>query len=206
MPATRNRSRTQLDRVLTLAKSQGAIRARDLESIGVPREIRSRLVEQGRLVRVARGLYRHPDAKVTAHHTLVEAAQRIPSAVVNLLSALAFHALSDEVPHALWLALPRNARTPKLAYPSLEITWSTPRLLEVGVEAHTIERVTVRVTGPARTVVDAFKYRRRVGAEVAVAALRDYLRIHRSGRDELWSIAGECRVQSVIRPYLEALS
>jgi predicted transcriptional regulator of viral defense system len=181
------------------------LRARELDTQRLPRVVLSRLVEQGALLRVDRGLYMHPDAEVTEHHTLVEVAQRVPRGVVNLLSALAFHGLTDEVPHQVWLALPRNARAPGLSYPPLQLSWWSPSLLVQGVETHLLEGVPVRITSPARTVADTFKHRRRVGLEVALSALRDYLRRHRGGREELWTMAGLCRVQNVLRPYLEVL-
>ncbi|MEQ1507673.1 MAG: type IV toxin-antitoxin system AbiEi family antitoxin domain-containing protein [Myxococcota bacterium] len=194
------------ERVLSLADQRSVIRARDLDAIGVPRTVLSRLVDRGELLRVERGLYMRPDADVGEHHTLVEVARRVPRGVVNLLSALAFHGLTDEAPHAVWLALPRNARTPAVTYPSLDLTWTSAPFLELGVDTHEIEGVAVRVTGPARTVADAFKYRSRVGQDVAIAALRDYLRLHRGGVDELWAMAEATHVRTVVRPFLEALS
>jgi predicted transcriptional regulator of viral defense system len=197
---------TQSDQLMALARQTGALRARDLDAHHIPRVVLSRLVKQGALLRVDRGLYLHPEAEVTEHHTLVEVAQRLPRGVVNLLSALSFHGLTDEAPHEVWLALPRNARVPRLSYPPLQLSWCSPSLLVPGVETHRLEGVPVRVTGPARTVADVFKYRRRVGQEVALTALRDYLRLHRGGREELWRMAELCRVHNVLRPYLEVLS
>lgn len=182
------------------------LRARDLAEAGIPRAVLSRLVAVGRLQRVGRGLYMLPDAEVSAQHTLAEVARRVPSGVVNLLSALAFHGLSDESPHKVWLAVPRSARRPRLGYPDLELTWSTDELRVLGVDTHDVEGVPVRITGPARTVVDCFRYSRKVGIDVAMTALRDALRLRRCTRDELWRVAGACRAQARIRPYLEAVS
>jgi predicted transcriptional regulator of viral defense system len=197
---------TQPNRVLEIARRQGIIRARDLAPMGIPRTVLARLVKRGDLVREDRGIYRLADADVTEHHTLVEAAARIPDGVVNLISALAYHGLTSEAPVRVWLAVPDNAGRPSFTYPPLELTWTAPRFLVVGVTGHTIEGIDVRITDPARTVADSFKYRSRVGLDVALDALRDYLRQHRSGRDDLWEMAGFCRVRTVLRPYLEALS
>ena len=197
---------TQPDQVLALARSRGVIRPRDLEPLGIPRTVLRRLVDQGALVRAGRGLYMSPDADITPHHSLVEVVARVPRAVVNLLSALAYHELTDESPHAAWIAIPRGSQAPRLESPRLELTWTAPRFLELGVTRHVIEGLDVAITDPARTVVDCFKFRSRVGLDVAIAALRDFLSTHRQGRHELWELAGACRVRTVIRPYLETLS
>ena len=195
----------QFEQVLQLARERGTFRAKCLKPMGIPRAVLSRLVEKGALLRVGRGLYMHPEADITEHHTLVEVTLSAPECVVNLLSALAFHELTTELPHAVWIAIGRVAHSPKLAYPTLQLTRTSPRFLELGIEAHEIEGVRIRVTTPARTVVDCFKYRSRVGLDVALDALRDYRRRYRGGADELWLMAGECRVQTVLRPYWEAL-
>jgi len=197
---------TQPEQVLALARQRGVIRARDLDPLGIPRAVLRRLVERGALIQTGRGLYMRPDADITAHHTLVEVAARVPGAVINLLSALAFHELTDELPHAVWIAIRTGSQAPRLDTPALEITWTNPRFLELGVTRHHLEGVDVAVTDAARTVADCFKFRSRVGVDVAITALRDYLARHRGGRDELWDMAGACRVRTVIRPYLESQS
>lgn len=197
---------TQPEQVLALARSKGVIRARDLVPLGASRTVLRRLVAQGALVQAGRGLYMSPEAEITPHHTLVEVAARVPGAVVNLLSALAFHELTDELPHAVWIAVRRGSQIPKLDTPRLEVTWTAPRFLSAGITRHHIEGIDVAVTDSARTVVDCFKYRSRVGLDVAIAALRAYLARNRTGREPLWEAALACRVQTVIRPYLESLS
>ncbi len=197
---------TQREQVVEFAREKGVLRSRDVDALGIPRAVLARLVEAGELVRGERGVYTLPDHPISEHHTLVEVAIKVPGAVVNLLSALAFHGLTDELPHAVWIAIRSDRHAPRMESVSLEITWSMPRLLDAGVERHEIEGVSVAVTTPARTVADCFKHRSRVGIDTATAALRDYLRVHRTGRDALWEMAGVCRVQTVMRPYLEALS
>jgi predicted transcriptional regulator of viral defense system len=197
---------THLDHVLALARSRGVIRARDLAPLGIPRTVLTRLVDQGALLRVGRGLYMVPDAEVTPHHSLVQVTARVPGCVVNLLSALSFHELTDELPGAVWIAIPRGHRVPRIGSPRLELTWTAPALVALGMTRHPIEGIEVAITDPARTVVDCFRHRSRVGLDVALSALRDYLGRHRGGRDVLWRMAAACRVQSVMRPYLESLS
>ena len=196
----------QRDRLLAHALTKGVMRAKELGALGIPRTQLSRLVAEGALLKVGRGAYMHPEADVCAHHSLVEVAVRAPGAVVNLLSALAFHEITDEQPHAVWIAVRRGSHSPRLSYPRLELTWTVPRFLEQGVSAHELEGVVARVTDPARTVADCFKFRRRVGLDVAIAALRDYLRTYRGGRDALWEMAAVCGVRTVIRPHMETLS
>lgn len=141
---------TQPNRVMKIARRQGIIRARDLAPLGIPRTVLARLVERGDLVREDRGIYRLADADVTEHHTLVEAATRVPDGVVNLISALAYHDLTTEAPVRVWLAVRNNARRPSFPYPPLELTWTAPRFLVVGVTGHTIEGIVVRITDPPR--------------------------------------------------------
>ena len=197
---------TQAQQVIALALDRGVLRARDLQALGIPGTVLGRLVADGRLLRVGRGLYRSPHGVVSPHHSLVEVAARVPRGVVNLVSALAFHELTDELPAAVWLAIPRGSQAPRVENAALELTWTAPRFLTLGVTRHTLEGLEVAVTDPARTVTDCFKYRSRVGLDVAIAALRDYLSVHRGGRDTLWRMAEHCRVSTVIRPYLESLS
>jgi len=198
-------SDSQSEQVIRFARSHGTFRAKQVDALGIPRAVLSRLVERGELIKVGRGLYMHPEADITENHSLVEVALRVPGCVVNLLSALAFHEFTTQQPHAVWIAIRRGAHAPRLDYPTLELTRTSQVFLEQGVEEYELEQVAVRITTPARTVVDCFKYRRRVGLDVALEALRDHRMRYRGEADLLWQVAGECRIQSVIRPYLEAM-
>lgn len=199
---------TKVDELLRLAKA-GPVRARDLAEAGIPRSYLSRLVERGLLARSSRGVYRLADADVTELHSLAEVALRAPRAVVCLLSALAVHELTTQLPHAVWLMIEHKARVPAIEWPRLEIVRASGEALSHGVEIRTIEGVQVRLTSAAKTVADCFRYRRHVGLDVAIEALRDYLRP--AGRipgrtvDALVAAARADRVQSVMRPYMEAL-
>src|SRR5690606_18787030 len=142
---------TQPDQVLQLARTKGLLRARDLDPLGIPRAVLTRLVEQGALLRVGRGLYLHPETDLSHHHPLAQVAVRVPGGVINLISALAFHELTDEMPASVWVAVRRGSQAPRLEWPPLEITWTAPRFLEVGVTRHYVEGVDVPVTDAART-------------------------------------------------------
>jgi predicted transcriptional regulator of viral defense system len=185
---------------------KGTLRARDLDAGKIPRAYLRRLTERGLLEQLDRGLYRLAGAPVTELNSVADVAKRVPHAIVCLLSALQIHDLTTEAPHAVWIMIDRHARVPKLAHPKLEIVWASGLARTHGIERRTIEGVRVQLTTPAKTVADCFRYRRHVGLEVALAALRDYLRKHRGGIDALVAAARADRVDAVMRPYLEALA
>jgi predicted transcriptional regulator of viral defense system len=195
---------SKVQELIDLAR-KGPIRARDLAGAGIPRSYLQRLCERGILERVDRGLYRLVDGPVTEHHTLAQVAKRVPHGTVCLLSALDFHGLTTQVPRAVWLLIDRHARVPKLSYPRLEIVRASGDALEHGVMTRVVDGVDVRVTSPAKTVADCFRFRRHIGLDVALEALRDYLAEYRGGVDALVEAARSDRVYSVLCPYLEAL-
>ena len=192
--------------ILGLAGKQGLIRARDLAARGLPRAALSTLVRDGRLTRLSRGLYALPDRAITEYATLVEVASLHPTAVVCLLSALQFHGLTTQSPFEVWLAIPNKARAPKMHYPPLRIVRFSGAALSEGIEPHMIEGVAVRISCIAKTVADCFKYRNKIGLEVALEALREAWNAKRVSMDELWRYAQVCRVANVMRPYLESLT
>lgn len=192
--------------ILDLARKRGLIRPRDLEPLGLPRVTLTRLVRQGALTRVARGLYALPDRSISEHTALAEVARKHPQAIVCLLSALRFYNLTTQSPFEVWLAIPNKARAPRMDYPPLRIVrFSGPALTE-GIEVHMIDGVPVRITGVAKTVADCFKYRNKIGLDVALEALREAWREKRVSTDELWRYAELCRVANVMRPYLESIT
>jgi len=197
---------SQHDAILDLARAQGLLRPRDLTALGLPRVVLTRLVRRGQLVRVGRGLYALPDRRVSEHASFAEVARKHPQGIVCLLSALRFHNLTTQSPFEVWLAIPNKARAPRMDYPPLRIVrFSGPALTE-GIEAHMIDGVPVRITGVAKTVADCFKYRNKIGLDVALEALREAWREKRVSRDELWRYAELCRVANVMRPYLESIT
>jgi predicted transcriptional regulator of viral defense system len=192
--------------ILDLATELGLIRPRDLTERGLPTVALTRLVRQGRLQRVGRGLYALPDRPVSEHNALAEVARRHPQAIVCLLSALRFHDLTTQSPFEVWLAIPNKARAPTMDYPPLRIVRFSGTALTHGVEDHVIDGVPVRVTGVARTVADCFKFRNKIGLDVALEALQEAWRAERVSMDELWRYATLCRVANVMRPYMESLT
>ena len=197
---------TNADKVLAMVKDRGLVRTGDVVAVGIPRVTLTRMVEAGVIERVARGLYALPDADVTEHRALMEACKRVPHGVICLLSALRFHELTTQAPHEVWLAIETKARKPAVGSPPLRIVRCSREALTAGVEVHDIEGIEVPVTTPARTVADCFKYRNKLGVDVAIEALRDFRREKSGTIDELWAAAAAARVRSVIRPYLEALA
>jgi predicted transcriptional regulator of viral defense system len=197
---------THHPQILTLASEHGLIRPRDLAPLGLHRVALTRLVRQGLLTRVGRGLYAHPDRTVSEHASLAEVARKHPQAIVCLLSALRVHNLTTQSPFEVWLAIPNKARAPKLAYPPLRIVRFSGAALTEGIEDHQIDGVTVRVTSVERTVADCFKFRNKIGVDVAIEALREAWMGKRVHMDELWRCATLCRVANVMRPYMESLS
>jgi len=192
--------------ILDLAKKHGLIRSRDLADKGLPRVALTRLVRQGLLTRVGRGLYSLPDRQISGQGALAEVAQKHPQSIVCLLSALRVHELTTQSPFEVWIAISNKARAPKMDYPPLRIVRFSGAALTEGIERHTIDGVNVRVTGVARTVVDCFKFRNKIGLDVALEALREAWRDKRVRMDDLWRYTKLCRVDSVMRPYMESLS
>ena len=192
--------------ILQVVRRGGIVRAAEMEAHGIPRGQFYRLVRKGLVERHARGIYVASKHPVTAEHTLAQVAKRVPGGVFCLLTALRFHGLTTQAPAEVWIALPEKARKPRLDYPRLRVArFSGPALTE-GIEAHRLEGVEVRVYSAAKTVADCFKYRHKVGVDVAVEALRDFSRRHRGGATDLARYARICRVSRVMQPYLDAIA
>lgn len=194
------------ERILTVIKERGVVRPADLQALGIPRWRLYSLAERGLLERRARGIYVASDHPTTAEHTLVQVAKRVPNGVVCLLTALRFHELTTQMPPEVWIALPEKARRPRLDYPRLRVARFSGPALKEGIETHVIEGVEVRVYSAAKTVADAFKYRNKIGIDVAVEALKDFTRRHRGSAADLARFARICRVTRVMQPYLDAIS
>ncbi len=195
---------TKRAQILRMLKKTRVLRPRDVESVGISRTYLNKLHAEGILDRPGRGLYTLQDDEPTEHRSLVEACRRVPRGVVCLLSALQFHGLTTQAPFEVWLAIHEKARLPRVDYPPLRIVRFSGAALLTGVQERQVEGVTVRVYAPAKTVADCFKYRNKVGIDVAIEALRDCLRQRKATRDELWETAKVCRMTNVMRPYLEA--
>ena len=192
--------------VFRLVKKAGILRPRDLQSHGIPRLYLRMAADKGLVMQVGRGLYVARGSRPTQHHSVAQASKRVPHGVVCLLSALRFHDLTTQSPFQVWLAISDKARLPKIDNPPLRIVRSSQKTLAYGVQEHRIEGVNVRIFSPAKTVADCFRYRNKIGLDVALEALRECRRKRRATSDELWQAAKVCRVANVMRPYLESLS
>ncbi len=202
----KDRPKPGKDRVLKLARQAGVLRPRDLDAEGIPRVYLRRLLAEGLLDHPGRGLYVAAGLKPSPNHSLAEACKRVPHAVVCLLSALQFHELTTQAPFEVWLAIGERARQPRVGYPPLRIVRFSGSALEDGIKGYRVEGVAVKVYSPAKTVADCFKYRNKIGLDVALEALRDCWKKRRATMDELWKAAQICRVANVMRPYLESLT
>lgn len=196
---------TQQKALILAARTQG-VTTRDIAAAGIHGQALASLVEAGKPERVARGLYRLPEQAVTEHHGLVLASIAMPQATVCLLSALQFHQIGTQLPSQVWIAIDRRARQPSLTYPPLRVMRYSGEALTAGLETHRLEGRPVRVYSVAKTLADCFKYRNKIGLDVALEALRDAWRARRFSMDDLHRQAGICRVQRVMQPYLEALT
>jgi predicted transcriptional regulator of viral defense system len=196
---------TKIATLVRLAR-KGPVRARDLDGVGIPRAYLQRLRDRGLLEQVDRGLYRLVDTSVTELSSLAEVSKRVPHAIICLLSALQVHRMTSEVPHAVWVLIDRHARMPKVSSPTLEVVRASGAAKDHGVDTRVIDGVKVRLTTPAKTVADCFRFRRHVGLEVALAALEDYLDKRKGSIDALVEAARADRIYAFMRPYLEALA
>ncbi|MCA3008726.1 MAG: AbiEi antitoxin N-terminal domain-containing protein [Phycisphaerales bacterium] len=190
---------------LNLARRLGILRSKDLAPHGIARTYLRRLCEQGRLRRVGRGLYATADGPRSPQDTLAVIARRVPDAVVCLLSALRIHDLTTQSPFEVWIAIPRRARTPKLDDVPVRVVRMAPDVLAAGVVAVKIDGVAVPVFDLEKTVVDCFRFRSRIGLDVALEALREYVRQPQRRLERLLRYAQIGRVRKSIQPYLEAL-
>ena len=194
------------ERALELIRERGIARARDLKAAGIPLVYLMRLTDAGDLARLGRGLYQIPD-HVGEHvaHDLAEAARLVPNGVVSLLSALRHHDLTTQLPHAVWMTIPHRARSPNAIGLQFEIVRATGEGLTAGIEHINVEGVTVPIYGVAKTVADCFKYRRQVGEDVAIEALRDALRQRKTTPGEVMRFAAIDRVATLMAPYVRAM-
>lgn len=197
--------KSKLQRLRDLVQNVGVIHARDLTRMGIPHGYLGLLREEGVLNRVGRGVYRTAAGLDTRHLALTEAAKAVPKGVVCLLSALRFHEIGTQLPYQVWLALERRAATPRVFVPQLRLFRFSGSAFEEGIEEHMIAGVAVRVYNPAKTVADCFKYRHKIGLDVALEALRESLRARKATADLLWRYAKICRVAKVMQPYMEVL-
>lgn len=194
------------ERALSLLRRHGALRPRDLDPHGIPRHYLHLLHSEGSVDRVSRGVYVPAGWKPSEHHSLAPAATRVPTGIVCLLSALRFHGLTTQLPFQVWMALEEKAWQPRVDHPPMRFFRFSGAAWVYGVERHVIDGVSVPVYSVAKTVADCFKYRNKIGIDVAIEALRETLRDRRATADELMRAAAACRMARVMTPYLQALA
>ena len=187
-------------------KTKGILRAKDIEALGISREYLSKLYRKGIVKRISRGMYCLPDTEYSESHSLAEASKQVPEGVICLLSALSFHGFTTQVPHKVWIAIDFKAWKTRTAGIPLKIVRFSGKALESGIQKHRVYGVEVKVYSPPKTVVDCFKYRNKIGLDIALEALREGWREKRFTINELWKFAEICRVSNVMRPYLESLT
>lgn len=191
--------------ILNIVGKKGVVSSSDLVPQRIPREYLSRMMNKGLLKRLARGTYCLPNANITEHHDLALVSALVPNSVITLLSALAFHNIGTQNPHEIWVAVKAKAYTPKFDYPPVRYHYYSGAAFELGVETHRIEGVDVKVYSVAKTVVDCFRLRNKVGLDVALEALKEGWQAKRFTADELMTLASKCRIASVIQPHFEML-
>ena len=196
---------TQEEKILGLLKVSAFLRSCELKKHGLSRTALSRLVQKEKVVRTERGLYMKPGEIETEHFSLLEVAKKVPGGVICLLSALSFHGIGTQNPYQVWIAIDRKSAKPKVSNTGVRIVRFSEASLHHGVEKHNILGITLKVTSPAKTVADCFKYRNKIGLDVAIEALREGLRDRRFTSDDLYRAALICRIWNIIRPYAEAM-
>lgn len=199
------RINTAQNKVIELIRQQGTVCAYDLSAQGIAREYLPRMAQKGLIERVMRGRYRLPDSGISEHHELALFASRVPQGVITLLSALAFHQIGTQIPHELWAAIKARSHAPELDYPPVRYHYYSGSAYDLGIEHHKIEGVGVKVYSPAKTVIDCFRMRNKVGLDVALEALKEGWNDQRFSADELMQLATACRIASVVKPYFEML-
>ena len=201
-------STSQSEWVLERVRQAGMVRPRDLNADGITHQYLQSLARRGLLERRGRGLYAVAGAQdlFDERETLSEVAKRLPGGIVCLLSALRFHDLTTQAPFEVWVAVEHSAYVPRDPSLPLHVVYFSGTALTEGIEEHVVNGVRVRVYNPAKTVADCFKYRNKIGLDVALEALREVWRERRVTMDELWRYAKVDRVANVMRPYLASLS
>jgi|SRR5580658_6947663 predicted transcriptional regulator of viral defense system len=193
------------NRLLALAAKRQILRSKDVSGLGIPRNYLPRLVRRGILRKLGRGLYASASLQITEHVSLVEAAYKVPRGTICLLSALQFHKFTTQAPHQVWMAVDVKAWAPRVKSPPVRFVRMSGRALRFGVKEYPVRGASLKVYTAAKTVADCFKFRNKMGTDIALEALRECRRLRKATMDELWVAAKVCRVANVMRPYMEFL-
>jgi predicted transcriptional regulator of viral defense system len=205
---------TQQERAISLLKREGMARLSELTREGITAATLTRMRDKGLVLKLSRGLYQLPDASGDANHALAEAAKLVPKGVVCLVSALAFHELTDTIPRNVWMAIGPKDRSTARTQPPLRIARFGEKVLHAGIEEHRIEGVTVRIYSAAKTVVDLFRYRQSAGKRyknspglnLALEGLREALRQRKATPAQIAEYANDGGIWKIVQPYLEAMT
>jgi len=193
------------NKTIILLKSRGILRPREIAEMGMSREMLRYLHKKGIAEKAGRGLYRI-GGQMEEHRTIIEASKLAPKGVICLLTALRFHEIGTQDPFDVWMALSNNAWRPRIRTISMQFVYLSGKAFSEGIEVRDLPGGQIRIYSPAKTIADTFKFRNKIGLDVAIEALRDGLRTGKATRDEIWDYAKICRVQKIMDPYLEALS
>jgi predicted transcriptional regulator of viral defense system len=190
--------------MMIFQQHSGRLRASQAIRLGITPRTLYALRDAGRIVEMTRGVYCLPDNPPSEHADLIQVALRIPKGIICLVSALAFHNLTTQIPHQVSVALPLDAEKPRLAYPPVRLFWLSRQAYSAGIEEHLLEEVTVRIYCREKTIADCFKYRNKIGLSVALEALKEGLS-QRCKPEDLMEFARIDHVSKILSPYLEAL-
>ena len=196
---------TKTEKLFELIRRKQVVRPRDLERAHIPRTYLNRLAERGQLQKIERGLYTAESLPISEHISLLEVSRRVPKGVICLLSALNFHEIGTQVPHEVWIAIDVKGWAPRVTSPAVRVVRFSGEALHFGIQEKEVRGGKIRVFSPAKTVADCFKFRNKIGLDMALEALRDSYRKKKATMSQLWEAAEVCRVANVMRPYLESL-
>ena len=197
--------KTLTDKLLTRIEKKGIVRASELSKMGIPRKYLTVLENEGKIIKLSRGLYASANAPINDKYMLAQACKRLPGGIICLLSALQFHRMGTQSPIEVWIAIKSKSHRPKLEYPPIRLCEFAGQSYSSGVEHFFYEGSEIRIYSPAKTIADCFKFRNRIGLDLAIDALKDYFRRPYSSVDELLLQAEICKVKRIILPYIEAI-
>jgi len=204
--STKKRKKNKSDIVTHSLLRHGVMKTAAFVNMGISRAYLSKMKKQGLITQYNRGYYTLQHYNVSEHHSFVEASVAIPGGIICLLSALQFHGLTTQNPFKVWIAISSGRRTPAFKGVPTTIVHYSKTTLSEGVELHKIEGVQVKIFNVAKTIADCFKFRNKIGVDVAIEALKDGLKNGRCEVDDIWRYAKICRVAKTMRPYMEALT
>lgn len=198
------RIESQKETALRLLGEHGLMRTSELKAAGVHYQTMARMREEGVVLRTGRGLYRLPAMEYCQYITFAEVAKTMPKGTICLISALQFHELTLQIPPFVWVAIGRKDRMPRISHPPVRAIRFGDKAMSAGVERHVLNKIETPIFDPAKTIVDCFRYRKRIGIDIALEGLRNGVRERKAHPDQIVSHARNLNIWSVLRPYLDA--